>query len=238
MQNNSLNTASGVKATLLSYARSEKAAVLSRFFKTGPGQYGEGDLFCGVTVPQVRSVARQVLDIGRDEIEILIQDDLHEVRQCGFFILVEQYRKQPPKRAEIVDYYVSRLYRANNWDLVDLSAPKILGHWLLDHDRSVLYRLSESTVLWEQRAAVVSTMTLIHRNQFDDTLALVEKQMQHPHDLMQKANGWMLREIGKRDRKVLTAFLEEYAARLPRTTLRYAIEHYSAEERQYYLRKK
>ncbi|MDD4361133.1 MAG: DNA alkylation repair protein, partial [Bacteroidales bacterium] len=112
------------------------------------------------------------------------------------------------------------------------------GHWLLDKDRSVLYRLSESTLLWEQRVAIISTMTFINHNQFDDTLALVKKQMHHSHDLMHKANGWMLREIGKRNRSVLTAFLDEYTTRLPRTTLRYAIEHYSAEERQYYLKKK
>ncbi len=235
---NTLNTAAGVKAALLSYARHEKAVGLSRFFKTGPGQYGEGDLFCGVMVPQVRSVARQAHDLNRDEVEILLQDDVHEVRLCGFLILVDQYRRQPKNRAGVVDYYLSRLHRANNWDLVDLSAPRILGHWLLDHDRSVLYRLSESALLWEQRVAIVSTMILIDHGQFDDTLALVKKQMQHPHDLMHKANGWMLREIGKRDRSVLTAFLEEYATRLPRTTLRYAIEHYSAEERQYYLKKK
>jgi 3-methyladenine DNA glycosylase AlkD len=238
MQSNTLNTAAGVKAALLSYARNEKALGLSRFFKTGPGQYGEGDRFCGVMVPQVRSVAGQALGLDRNEIEYLIQDELHEVRLCGFLVLVEQYRRQPEKRAEIVDYYLSRLYRANNWDLVDLTAPKILGHWLLDHDRSVLYLLSESQSLWEQRVAIVCTITLIAQHQFEDSLALVKKQMQHPHDLMHKANGWMLREIGKRDRSVLTAFLEEYTTQLPRTTLRYAIEHYSAEERQYYLKKK
>ncbi|MDD2560328.1 MAG: DNA alkylation repair protein [Bacteroidales bacterium] len=238
MQTNSLNTAAEVKAALLSYARHEKAVGLSRFFKTGPGQYGEGDRFCGVMVPQVRAVARQALDLDRDEIEILLQDDLHEVRLCGFLVMVEQYRRQPDRRAEIVDYYLSRLHRANNWDLVDLTAPRILGHWLLDKDRSVLYRLSESTLLWEQRVAIISTMTFINHNQFDDTLALVKKQMHHSHDLMHKANGWMLREIGKRNRSVLTAFLDEYTTRLPRTTLRYAIEHYSAEERQYYLKKK
>ncbi|NLB03170.1 MAG: DNA alkylation repair protein, partial [Bacteroidales bacterium] len=194
--------------------------------------------FCGVMVPQLRSVAGQALGLSRNEIEYLIQDELHEVRLCGFLILVEQYRRQPEKRADIVDYYLSRLYRANNWDLVDLTAPKILGHWLLDHDRSVLYLLSESQSLWEQRVAIVCTITLIAQHQFEDSLALVKKQMQHPHDLMHKANGWMLREIGKRDRSVLTAFLEEYTTQLPRTTLRYAIEHYSAEERQYYLKKK
>lgn len=238
MQGNTLNTAAGVKACLLSYARNDKAAGLRRFFKTGPGQYGEGDRFCGVMVPQVRSVAGQALGLSRNEIEYLIQDELHEVRLCGFLILVEQYRRKPEKRADIVDYYLSRLYRANNWDLVDLTAPKILGHWLLDHDRSVLYLLSESQSLWEQRVAIVCTITLIAQHQFEDSLALVKKQMQHPHDLMHKANGWMLREIGKRDRSVLTAFLEEYTTQLPRTTLRYAIEHYSAEERQYYLKKK
>ncbi|MDD4640262.1 MAG: DNA alkylation repair protein [Bacteroidales bacterium] len=238
MQGNTLNTAAGVKACLLSYARIDKAAGLRRFFKTGPGQYGEGDRFCGVMVPQLRSVAGQALGLSRNEIEYLIQDELHEVRLCGFLILVEQYRRQPEKRADIVDYYLSRLYRANNWDLVDLTAPKILGHWLLDHDRSVLYLLSESQSLWEQRVAIVCTITLIAQHQFEDSLALVKKQMQHPHDLMHKANGWMLREIGKRDRSVLTAFLEEYTTQLPRTTLRYAIEHYSAEERQYYLKKK
>lgn len=219
------------------FAQVEKALVLSRFFKTGPGQYGEGDRFCGVAVPQIRSVVREAWTLSLDQVEQLIMDEVHELRLGGFLILVEQYNRRPHQRDEIVDFYLQHLHRANNWDLIDLTAPNILGHWLLDKDRSLLYRLSESDLLWKQRAAIVSTITLIKQQQFEDSIALVKKQMHHPHDLMHKANGWMLREIGKRDRSVLSRFLEEYATRLPRTSLRYAIEHYSADERQYYLKK-
>lgn len=232
-------TAAQIETALLCYASEEKAMGLSRFFKTGKGQYGEGDIFWGIKVPEIRSVVKQVdLQIPIQEIEPLLESPVHEVRMSGFLILVAKYhscRKDETSAEEIISYYIKKLPRANNWDLVDLSAPKTLGHWLLSHERSVLYALSDSPILWEQRAAIVSTFTLIANGFFDDTIALVKKQMHHPHDLMQKANGWMLREIGKRNRLVLTAFLDACAAELPRTTLRYAIEHYSEEDRKRYL---
>lgn len=233
-----LNTASEIKASLYTFADPQKAIGLSRFFKTGKGQYGEGDIFCGIKVPETRSVVKQCSpQTALNEIDILIHDPVHEVRLCGFLILLQKYTKtkSEEEKAKIIDFYLPRIVFSNNWDLVDLVAPKILGHWLLNHDRGILYKLSDSSNLWEQRVAIVCTHTLIAHHEYHDTLSLVNRQMNHPHDLMQKANGWMLREIGKRDRQVLTDFIEENATKLPRTTLRYAIEHYSPEERERYL---
>ena len=211
-------TASFILDELQSVASTEKAAHLSRFFKTGPGEYGEGDSFLGIHSPW------------------------HEARLCALLILVERFKKRKTtdeERTIIYQFYLKNTRRCNNWDLVDLSCPTLVGGYLLHQtDHSLLYRLAESDNLWEQRIAIVSTITLIRHDQFADTLALSKQLMNHKHDLMHKAVGWMLREIGKRDRNVLTDFLDEYATRLPRTALRYAIEHYPEEERQAFLRKK
>lgn len=232
--------ASDVKMALQVFADERQAAVLSRFFKTGKGEYGEGDRFMGVRVPQVRAVAKEAYQLPLTEVERLIDDPVHEVRLCGFLILVLKYEKlrDEAARQQIVACYLANARKANNWDLVDLSAPKILGHWLCSHDRAILYQLVESDNLWEQRIAMVATWRIIRQDEYDDTLSLALRLMAHPHDLIRKAVGWMLREVGKRDREVLTGFLDQYATQLSRTSLRYAIEHFSPELRKQYMERK
>ncbi len=219
----------------------DKAVHLSRFFKTGKGEYGEGDCFLGIPVPETRRIAKAHLDTPFEELHTLLESKWHEARLCALLILVERFKKKKisdEERAAIYDFYLQHTKRCNNWDLVDLSCPTIVGGYLLKQtNRNVLYRLAESDNLWEQRIAMVSTYTFIYNKQFDDALALAKQLMTHKHDLMHKAVGWMLREIGKRDRLTLTAFLEKYATQLPRTALRYAIEHYPEKERKYYMQK-
>lgn len=237
-----MKTASFIIDELQSVASTEKATHLSRFFKTGPGEYGEGDRFLGIPVPLTRNIAKANIDTPLEELQILLHSPWHEARLCTLLILVERFKKKKTtdeERCNIYQFYLKNTRHCNNWDLVDLSCPTIVGGYLLHQpDRSLLYRLAESDNLWEQRIAIVSTIALIRHDQFDDTLALSRKLMNHKHDLMHKAVGWMLREIGKRNRDVLSEFLDEYATRLPRTALRYAIEHYPEEERQAFLRKK
>ncbi|MEG1617076.1 MAG: DNA alkylation repair protein [Bacteroidales bacterium] len=230
-------TAKEVRETLTMFADPAKAKILSGFFKTGKGQYGEGDRFLGIRVPDTRSVAKEARSLPLAEISVLLEDPYHEVRLCGFLVLVDKYRKTklPEEKEALVNFYLAHARKANNWDLVDLSAPKILGDWLRDKERTILYELAQSDSLWEQRIAMVSTWTIIRQDDFDDTLRLVELLMDHPHDLMRKAVGWMLREVGKRDRETLTRFLEAYATRLSRTSLRYAIEHYPPEARKRFM---
>ena len=224
---------------LQSVGTPEKAAILQRFFKTGPGQYGEGDVFLGVVVPHTRSIAKANLGTSMEEIAKLLQSKYHEARMCALLILVERFRKAPEKEREVIfAFYLANTSYINNWDLVDLTAPTIVGEYLLDKDRAILYKLAESAGLWEQRIAMVSTYAFIRKNDFSDTFALSKRLFSHKHDLMHKAVGWMLRETGKRNRKALTDFLEEYATNMPRTALRYAIEHYPEPERQYFLKKK
>jgi len=224
---------------LQSVGTPEKAAHLQKFFKTGPGQYGEGDVFIGVVVPHTRSIAKANMQMPLTEIRILLKSKYHEARLCALLILTERFKKAAEKeRKDIFDFYLKNASRANNWDLVDLSCPTVVGVYLLNKDRKILYNFAESDCLWEQRIAIVSTYAFIRENDFSDTLELSKKLLTHKHDLMHKAVGWMLREVGKRNRRTLTDFLEEYAIKLPRTTLRYAIEHYPEPERQYFLKKK
>lgn len=229
-------TAKTIKKQLLAFGNPEKAQHSAYFFKTGKGQYGEGDKFIGCTVPETRSVAKAYKNTLLKELEELLNDEMHECRLCALIILTEQFSKaSDEKRAEIVSFYLSYTHRINNWDLVDLSCYKILGEWLKDKDRTVLYTLADSNLLWEQRIAVVSTMAFIRQNDFSDIVKLSEKLLTHTHDLMHKACGWMLREAGKKDEKVLTAFLDKYVARMPRTMLRYAIEKLLPEQRTHYM---
>jgi 3-methyladenine DNA glycosylase AlkD len=224
---------------LQSIGTPEKAVHLQRFFKTGPGQYGEGDVFIGVVVPHTRSIAKANLRTPLTEIRRLLMSKYHEARLCALIILTERFKKASDReRKEIYHFYLANTSRINNWDLVDVTCPAIVGEYLLDKNRDILYKLAESDCLWEQRISIVSTLAFIRKNDFSDTLELSKKLLNHPHDLMRKAVGWMLRETGKRERNILTGFLEEYAARMPRTALRYAIEHYPEPERQYFLKKK
>jgi 3-methyladenine DNA glycosylase AlkD len=220
---------------LTALADTEQAAFLQGFFKTGKGQYAEGDVFLGIRVPRTRALIRAYRDMPLQEIEILLYSELHEARLAGFLLLVEQFKraKSADGRREIYDFYLKHARQANNWDLVDLSCRDIVGGYLLDRkDRSILDKLAGSSNLWEQRISIVSTWMLIKHLQFEDTLRISKKLLPHRHDLIHKAVGWMLREVGKKDREVLCGFLEKYSAKMPRTALRYAIEHFSPEERQ------
>lgn len=230
---------------LTAMADEQDAAVLMRFFKTGPGEYGEGDRFLGVRVPASRALVKEFRQaVGLPDILPLLQSQWHEVRLVGFLLLIELYRQAVKKRdcqmqGYIVDFYISVLDYGNNWDLVDLVAPKILGHYLLDHpgERNILYELaSMDGYLWRQRVAMVSTWTLIHEHLYDDALRLAEGFIGHPHDLIHKASGWMLREIGKRGGMAqLSVFLDRYCRIMPRTMLRYAIELLTPERRLRYM---
>lgn len=231
-------TAAAILDELRAAGSPEKATHLSRFFKTGPGEYGEGDRFLGVTVPVNRAIAKAHIETPIDEIQRLVESEWHEARLCGLLILCYRYKRRKTaesEREEIVRFYLRNARHCDNWDLVDLTCRDILGEYLVDRDRSILYRLAGSDSLWERRIAMVSTWAFIHRDDFTDTLALAERLMGDPHDLMRKAVGWMLREVGKRDRATLTAFLEKHAADMPRTALRYAIEHYPEAERRYFM---
>ena len=213
----------------------EKREILPRFFKTGKGEYGEGDRFIGVVVPDTRKVAKLHKDASYEVLEALLESEWHEVRLCALVILTEMFRKEPEA---VVEFYLRHTEGINNWDLVDLSAPYILGAYLVDkEDRKILYRLSESANMWEQRISIVSTLMLIRHGQFADTMNLAEHFLYAKHDLMQKATGWMLREVGKRDEALLTAFLERHKSTMPRTMLRYAIEKFSPEQRRYFMRR-
>ncbi len=230
-----MNTSAQVKKELTKYANSEKVKFLSRFFKTGKGEYGEGDKFIGIKVPDQRIVAKQFQDISLKEVEKLLNSKIHEHRLTGLLILVLQYQKIENKK-EIVNFYLAHTDRVNNWDLVDSTAHKILGAWLLNKkDRKILYKLAESKNLWEQRISVVATWTLINNKQFNDICKIAKKLLHHKHDLMHKAIGWMLREMGKQDINQLLWFLNECAHKMPRTMLRYSIEKLSQKDRKYYM---
>ena len=227
-----------IKSELASLASPEKARVLQGFFKTGKGEYGEGDVFIGVTVPQTRAVAEKYRDVSLLEVQSLLKSRVHEERLAAILILVEKYKSSDVRgRERIVEFYMRNAGGVNNWDLVDLSAPKILGEWIAENggDSSILYTLAKSGVLWERRIAVVSTFAFIRRGIFGDTLKLSEQMMGDGHDLIHKACGWMLREVGKRDEKVLEGFLERNAARMPRTMLRYAVERLPEARRKRYM---
>lgn len=205
----------------------EKRNILPRFFKTDKGEYGDRDKFLGVSVPDIRKVAKNHKNATINELTEMMQSEWHEVRLCSLLIMVEQFKKTDDEgRKRIVDFYLSVTNRINNWDLVDLSCPAIIGEYLLNRSHDLLYRLAESSLLWENRIAIVSTIIFIRHGQLDDTFNLSTKMMNHPHDLMHKAIGWMLREAGKRDESRLYNYVKTYRLEMPRTMLRYAIEKF------------
>lgn len=219
-----------------------QAEALSYFFKTGPGQYGEGDVFLGLKVPQTRQVVKRLWrQCSFDELEECIRSEYHEVRLAALLVLVQIFqhaKKEPQQQQRCVDFYLSHTSFINNWDLVDLSCYEVLGAWLLDKfDRHLLYDLaSREGSLWEQRIAMVSCMKFVRNDQFDDCLAIADMLLHHPHDLIHKAVGWLLREVGKRNQKVLVDYLAPRYRTMPRTTLRYAIERFDFDTRQAYLK--
>jgi hypothetical protein len=221
---------------LLAQADPEKAVFFKRFFKTGPGQYGEGDAFLGLSVPQQRIIAQKYRLLLPDETEKLVREPLHECRLTGLIIWTNQAKSSgEPNRKLIFDYYLRNRDFVNNWDLVDTSCPGIVGNYLLNKDRSILYELARENHLWSQRIAMVSTLAFIRKNQFQDTFQIAELLLNHRHDLIHKAVGWMLREVGKKNSDALEEFLHDHAGRFPRTALRYAIERFEPARRKYYL---
>lgn len=227
-----------IRKELETYIDPVKREYLPNFFKTGKGQYGEGDKFLGVVVPNTRLVAKKHKEEPFEVMAGLLQSEWHECRLCALLMLVERFKKSAEKERKVIyDFYLMQTARINNWDLVDLSAPYIVGEYLKDKPREDLYRLADSTLLWDQRIAVVATITLIRNNDFIDILRLAELLLHHPHDLMQKAVGWMLREMGKRDKDLLLQFLDKYALDMPRTMLRYSIEKLTEEERRHYMKR-
>ncbi|MDR3219975.1 MAG: DNA alkylation repair protein [Dysgonamonadaceae bacterium] len=224
---------------LLSVANPEKAKFLQGFFKTGKGEYAEGDVMLGIVVPNIRDIVKKSPDLPFAEIQVLLDSAYHEARLAGLLLLVKQFKKaEPEAKKAIFDFYLKNARKANNWDLVDVTCRDVIGAYLLEkEDRGILYRLAESDNLWEQRIAIVATWTFIKHKQFDDTLAIAEKLLSHKHDLIHKAVGWMLREVGKKDREPLVGFLEKHHKNMPRTALRYAIEHFSPEEKACYMKR-
>ena len=226
---------SQLKSELEQLSNPSKAKIQSSFFKTSKGQYSEGDIFLGVTVPETRKIANKYLNLQLTEIQQLLSSKIHDHRLIGLLILVENYKKT--KDEKIPKFYLQNLKQVNNWDLVDLSADKILGQYLLDKDKSILYKLAQSNNLWERRVAIISTFQFIKNNQFEDTLKISEILLNDKHDLIHKAVGWMLRELGKRNQELEEQFLKKHYKTMPRTMLRYAIEKFDGEKRKQYLSK-
>ena len=237
---NEITTAAEWQAALSAATTPGKADTLSRFFKTGKGEYGEGDKFIGVMVPANRHIAKQTLDAPLQTVAEMLASEIHEHRLSALLSLVERYRKarkDPAEKHRIAQFYLTHTNGINNWDLVDLSAPYIIGDQIMEGNDPTPHLL-DSANLWEQRIAVVSTMLPIRNRQFDTALRNVGHLLQHPHDLMRKANGWMLRETGKRDISTLLRFLDLHAATMPRTTLRYAVERLAPEQKKHYMEMK
>ena len=226
-----------IKRSLSACADKEKAKILQGFFKTGIGQYGEGDIFLGVVVPKLRKICKDFWKtISISEIQGMLNSKIHEERLLALFMLVEKYKKSEDKeKKEIFEFYLSNTRNINNWDLVDLSAPNIVGDYLLGTNRRILYKLVKSKNLWERRISVLSTFAFIRKGEFEDALKISEILISDEHDLIHKAVGWMLREIGKRDLNVLKAFLKTRYKTMPRTMLRYSIEKFPEDLRKKYL---
>jgi 3-methyladenine DNA glycosylase AlkD len=213
-----------------------RARVMQRFFKTGPGEYGEGDRFLGLSVPQIRGLAREYRGAAVSELDRLLTSPWHETRLLAVIMLADAYRKADgPERERIYRLYLRRTDRINSWDLVDVTAPRVVGEHLVSRPRAVLRRLARSKRVWERRIAIIATQTFIRLGQYDDTLAIARMLLNDEHDLIHKAVGWMLREIGNRDEAVLRRFLDSHASTMPRTALRYAIEKLAPRVRARYL---
>ena len=228
-----------IKRDLLQLSDPNRAKKLSGFFKTGKGQYGEGDLFLGILVPEQRKVAKKYIDLSLNDLQELLKSKIHEHRFTALVILISKYRKaEKSGKEEIFSFYLKNTENINNWDLVDLSAPRIIGEYLVDKDRSILYKLAKSKSLWERRIAILSTFKFIDNNDFEDALNISELLLHDEHDLIHKAVGWALREIGKRDQKIEERFLNKHSMQMPRTMLRYAIEKFDEKKRKFYLTRK
>ncbi len=218
-------------------ANPQKAKTFLRFFKTGKGEYGEGDKFLGLTVPSQRLIAKKYKEMELEHIEKVLSSPFHEYRLIALMILIYKFKKADEKDKKIIfDLYLKNTKYINNWDLVDLSAPNIVGNYLLDRDRNILYKLAKSDCLWEKRIAIISTYAFIRNSQFNETLEISKILLNDKHDLIHKAVGWMLREIGKRNVGAEKMFLKENYQQIPRTALRYAIEKFPEDLRLAFLK--
>jgi len=224
-----------IRKTIKQLANKNQAKILQKFFKTGKGQYGEGDIFLGLKSNQIKEIAKKYKNISLKEIQKLLNSKFHEERMCALRILVYQYKKSQNKK-EIFNFYLKNSKQINNWDLVDLSAPNIAGSYLLDKPKNILYKLAKSKNIWEKRIAIISTYSFIRVGEFEDTLKISKILLNDKHDLIHKAVGWMLREVGKKNEKILKKFLKENYNKIPRTTLRYAIEKFEKNERKNWLK--
>lgn len=237
LENDSDMPVTEIKQQLRSMADPEKAQILQRFFKTGPGQYGQGDRFLGIKVPKLREVAKARVGLAPARVARLLMSAVHEERMTALLIWTYQFaRADSAVRSDIFRIYMAHTEWINNWDLVDVSAPPIVGNFLLDQDKTPLYTLAGSDNLWERRIAMVATLTFIRRHRFEDTLAIARLLLKDDHDLIHKAAGWMLREVGKRDQGMMEGFLLNHYQQMPRTMLRYAIERLPEKRRQDYLK--
>jgi 3-methyladenine DNA glycosylase AlkD len=228
-----------IKEELSSVADRKYAETAAYFFKTGPGQYGEGDQFIGVRVPAIRSIVRKYCaEATMQDVSVLLASPIHEERMAAVLLLVARYTSptaDEKTKKEIYSYYMKNAERMNNWDLVDLSAPRIAGEYLLDKDRSILYKLVVSKNLWKRRIAIITTHGFIRRGDFKETFKLADMLLNDTHDLMHKAAGWMLREAGKKNMQALEKYLKDRCKKMPRTMLRYAIEKFPENKRKKYL---
>lgn len=226
-----------LRKELKNKANPEKAKLLQGFFKTGKGEYGEGDVFLGVIVPETRKTAVKFKNLPLKSVEELLKSKIHEERLCALLLLVHNYKKHPEKREEIYNFYLKNTKYINNWDLVDLSCHQIIGDYLKDKDKSILYQLAKSDNIWERRIAIISAFASIRNNDFKDVVKISEILLNDKHDLIHKAVGWMLREMGKREPLYLIRFLNRHYKEMPRTMLRYSIEKLPEKQRKFYLGK-
>jgi len=230
-------TAEDIRKRLQDLEDREKAKILQRFFKTGPGEYGEGDHFLGIPVPRLRKLSKECDEMDLGEMEALLKSPVHEERLLALLILIRKYnREDEAGKKKVYGLYLKNTRWINNWDLVDLSAPNIVGEFLINKNRKPLYRLAHSRVLWERRVAILATFQFIKQQQFDETLRISEILLCDKEDLTQKAVGWMLREVGKRDTAAEETFLRKHYRQMPRTMLRYAIERFPADKRELFMR--
>ena len=226
-----------LRAELQNAASPEKAKIYQRFFKTGKGQYGEGDIFLGITVPETRKIAKKYVELSFSDIVELLKSKIHEERLIALLLLIEKYKKSDNiEKERIINFYLSNTKYVNNWDLVDLSAHQLLGSFIENKDKSVLVKLAKSENLWERRIAIIATYHFIKSEQYAETFKIAEILIEDKHDLIQKAVGWMLREVGKRSLYAEEDFLKQHYKKMPRTMLRYSIERFDAEKRYNYLK--
>jgi 3-methyladenine DNA glycosylase AlkD len=239
-------TASQLLCELKALADPQKAILTGRYFKTGVGQYAQGDRFLGIAVPRLRRLVKPFRTLPLSGLQQLLSNEYHDARFCALLILIEQFKKASPEEQTLLyEFYLANTRYVNNWDLVDLSAPYIVGEYLVDKDRSMVKHLAFHGTLWEQRIAILATWAFIRRREYEDLFDIIDHIVKvkagltikagYPHDLIQKALGWMLRELGKKDEIVLTNYLTIHAPHLPRTTLRYAIEHFPPPSRHPFL---